>query len=80
MNVLSLDVSSLRDVRQQLAEGVLKFGHVDVLVNCAGITHTARLVDTPSEKFQVLPCLLLFAVTIGPVHVLSESHMAVNFD
>lgn len=53
MNVLSLDVSSLHDARQQLADAVESFGHVDVLVNCAGITHTATLVDTPSERFQV---------------------------
>ena len=54
MNVLSLDVSSLHDARQRLTEGVQKFNHVDVLVNSAGITHTATLVDTPEEKFKVL--------------------------
>jgi short-subunit dehydrogenase len=26
---------------------------VDVLVNCAGITHTATMVDTPNETYQV---------------------------
>lgn len=26
---------------------------VDVLINCAGITHTASLVDTPTEKYKV---------------------------
>ena len=34
-------------------------GQVDVLVNCAGITHTAAMVDTPMEKYQVLLALLM---------------------
>ena len=51
-----MDVSSLSEVKESLTEAVKKGGHVDVLVNCAGITHTDTLVDTPSEKFQV--CLL----------------------
>jgi len=28
-------------------------GHVDVLVNCAGTTHTAPLHETPPETCQV---------------------------
>lgn len=51
-----MDVGSLLTARHRLTEAVKKLGHVDVLVNCAGITHTATLVDTPSERFQVCPC------------------------
>ena len=67
MNALSLDVSSLCDVRQQLTEGVQKFNHIDVLVNCAGITHTATLVDTPSEKFKVHGCCLSHFISIRDI-------------
>ena len=48
-----MDVGSLLEVKYRLTEAVKKFGHVDVLVNCAGITHTGTLVDTPADKFQV---------------------------
>ena len=58
MNTVSVDVGSLLEAKYRLTEAVKKLGHVDVLVNCAGITHTATLVDTPAEKFQVsLHCL-----------------------
>ena len=56
MHTLSADVSSLDDVRGHMTEAVKKIGHVDVLVNCAGITHTGTLVETPPEKFDVRPC------------------------
>ena len=53
MNTVSVDVGSLLEAKYRLTEAVKKLGHVDVLVNCAGITHTDTLVNTPSEKFQV---------------------------
>ena len=53
MNTVSVDVGSILEAKFRLAEAVKKLGHVDVLVNCAGITHTATLVDTSAEKFQV---------------------------
>ena len=53
VNTVSVDVGSLLEAKYRLTEAVKKLGHVDVLVNCAGITHTATLVDTPAEKFQV---------------------------
>lgn len=54
MNTISVDVGSILEAKYRLTEAVKKLGHVDVLVNCAGITHTATLVDTPAERFQVL--------------------------
>lgn len=49
---MSADVSSV-DVKDKLLEAVASNGHVDVLINCAGITHTGALVDTPMEKYEV---------------------------
>ena len=48
-----MDVGSLLEAKYRLSEAVKKLGHVDVLVNCAGVTHTGMLLDTPAEKFQV---------------------------
>ena len=53
MNTVSVDVGSLLEAKYRLSEAVKKLGHVDVLVNCAGVTHTGMLLDTPAEKFQV---------------------------
>ncbi len=50
--VVSADIGSVA-VKDSLADAVRSNGHVDVLVNCAGITHTATLQDTPSEKYEV---------------------------
>ena len=50
--ILSADVSSV-DIKDKLLEAVAANGHVDVLINCAGMTHTAALVDTPMEKYEV---------------------------
>ena len=52
MYTLSGDVSR-GDIRDKLLEGVAKTGHVDVLINCAGMAHTATLLDTPPEKYEV---------------------------
>ena len=52
--MVSADVSEPR-VGEVLHRAMDEVGkQVDVLVNCAGITHTAPMIDTPSEKYQVL--------------------------
>jgi len=52
VHTVSADVGSL-GVKDALKEVVRQMGHVDVLVNCAGTTHTAPLHETPPETCQV---------------------------
>ena len=40
-------------MKEKILTSVASSGHVDVLINCAGITHTATMQETPSEKYQV---------------------------
>ena len=60
MRTVSADVGSL-GVKGAVQEVVRHMGHVDVLVNCAGITHTAPLHETPPEKCEV-NCISAFDV------------------
>ncbi len=51
--MISADVSKA-GVGEVLSKALEEAGvEVDVLVNCAGITHTATMIDTPVEKYQV---------------------------
>ena len=63
MHILAADVSSV-DIKEALQVAVTANGHVDVLVNCAGITHTATMVDTPSHKYEVCHHYCLHTMTI----------------
>jgi len=49
-----LDVSDPEQWADVLAAGVRTFGHVDVLVNNAGIYFQAPIVDTPLERYRTL--------------------------
>jgi 2-dehydro-3-deoxy-L-rhamnonate dehydrogenase (NAD+) len=53
-NVLSVrgTVSSPVDVAQLMEATLLRFGRIDVLVNCAGISPTGRFMETPFEEWQ----------------------------
>lgn len=54
---VAADVSVQAEVEEGLGRSVKEVGcEVDVLVNCAGITHTATMLETASEKYQVLVC------------------------
>ena len=50
--MVSADVANPAVV-EQLTEYVRVLGPVDVLVNCAGITHTATMANTSVETYQV---------------------------
>ncbi len=52
MYTVAGDVSS-KSIADKLLESVAKNVHIHVLINCAGITHTAPLVDTSAEKYEV---------------------------
>lgn len=49
-----LDVSDPQDWRDALAAGIDAFGHVDVLINNAGIYFQGELTDTPVERYRQL--------------------------
>lgn len=53
---IAADVSRDHDVDAAVAEVVERFGRIDVLVNCAGVSMTARrrLVDTTTEEWERL--------------------------
>lgn len=51
--MVSADVSQ-ESVIKSLKEAVKEAGReVDVLVNCAGITHTAPMIETPPHLYKV---------------------------
>lgn len=53
---VTADVSRDRDVAAAVAEVMERFGRIDVLVNCAGVSMNARrrLVDTTTEEWDRL--------------------------
>src|SRR3546814_475037 len=55
------DMSRPEDVRALVAEAEEAFGRVDVLVNNAGIQHTAPVEDFPAEKWDAVIAINLSA-------------------
>ena len=49
---LLLDVTQREQVSQMVAEVVSRYGRVDILINNAGITRDARLVNMTEEQFD----------------------------
>jgi len=63
--VCRLDVTDDTGVKAALAQGLEKFGAIDVLVNCAGINQKKPFLDTSIEEFQtILDVNLLGAVRV----------------
>jgi 3-hydroxybutyrate dehydrogenase len=48
------DIAKPADVRRMVAEAIRAFGTVDVLVNNAGIQHTAPTEDFPDERWDAI--------------------------
>ena len=48
---VKLDVTKADEIKSSLNEAIKKFGHIDVLVNNAGIMITKLLKDTTDEDF-----------------------------
>ena len=55
VQTIAADVAVLTaEVTEGVSRVVTETGcEVDVLVNSAGITHTATMLDTPSDKYKV---------------------------
>lgn len=49
---VKMDVSKSTDVEAGVAEGIEKFGHIDILLNCAGICIASMVVDTSEELWD----------------------------
>ncbi|MEH6650374.1 MAG: SDR family oxidoreductase [Motiliproteus sp.] len=63
------DQATVADCRNVIAEADRRFGRLDVLVNCAGITDRGNILDTSEELFDQM-----FAVnTRGPFFLMQEA-------
>ncbi|MDO5041430.1 MAG: 3-oxoacyl-ACP reductase FabG [Peptoniphilus sp.] len=59
---LKADVSDLAQVKDMFAEIKSKFGGVDILINNAGISHSAQFQDLSPEKWDEI-----FSINVGGV-------------
>lgn len=57
----SADLSKADQVAEMVAQAEKELGSVDVLVNNAGIQHTATIIDFPPEKWELILSLNLSA-------------------
>jgi 3alpha(or 20beta)-hydroxysteroid dehydrogenase len=60
-----LDVSDPEQWQDALAEATAAFGHVDVLVNNAGIYYQGELTDTPLDRYRKLIDVNQIGVFLG---------------
>ena len=56
------DLSKVGDIEDLMAYAQKEFGRVDVLVNNAGIQHTARIEDFPPERWDAIIAINLSSV------------------
>jgi meso-butanediol dehydrogenase / (S,S)-butanediol dehydrogenase / diacetyl reductase len=52
VSAVSLDVSDRAGVQQAMDEAAKRFGHLDILVNCAGIRGVSSVVDVDAEQWR----------------------------
>lgn len=50
--VVAGDIGSMTDIAKVVEQGVAKMGHIDVLVNNAGVEHNASFVDVTEEDYD----------------------------
>lgn len=60
-----LNVRSERDWNNAVAAAERQFGHLSVLVNCAGILKESSLEDTTPEEYRLLTDVMQFGVYLG---------------
>lgn len=64
------DVTHEEQIQKIFAELIQRFGHIDVLVNNAGLQYVSPLEDFPTEKFRYMLDVMLTAPFIAIKHVL----------
>ena len=64
------DVSKPDQIQALVDKAISAFGHVDVMVQNAGIQHTADVVDFPAEKWEQIIAVNLSSVFYGAKAVL----------
>ena len=66
------DMSKPDEVRAMIAHATRDMGRVDVLVNNAGIQHTARVQDFPTDRWNAILAINLSAAFHGTAAVLPQ--------
>lgn len=64
------DVTNEEKIKDMVAQVMSEFGHIDVLINNAGLQHVAMIEEFPTEKFQLLIDVMLVAPFVMTKHVL----------
>lgn len=64
------DVTNENQIEEMLTTVHQQYGHIDVLVNNAGLQHVSPLEDFPTEKFRYMLDVMLTAPFIAIKHVL----------
>ena len=77
------DVSVSSQVNDLIKESLNKFGHIDALINNAGITYVKKLVDTTEQEWNQtldinLKGVFLFSKAILPTMISNNSGVIVN--
>jgi 3-hydroxybutyrate dehydrogenase len=60
-----VDVADGASCRELVASVLDEVGHIDILVNCAGLQHISPIVDFDSDRWEHLVRVMLF----GPFHL-----------
>jgi len=55
------DVTNEQQVEQSFSKALDTFGHLDILINNAGIQHVADIEDFPTDKFEQMVKIMLTA-------------------
>ena len=66
---VAADVTSEKQLIAALDETYKKYGHIDILINNAGIQHVSPIEEFPTDKFELLIKIMLTASFITTKHV-----------
>ncbi|PYF05735.1 3-hydroxybutyrate dehydrogenase [Ureibacillus chungkukjangi] len=67
---LKCDVTYEDEIQGVIQATIDKFGHLDILINNAGMQHVAMIEDFPTDRFELLIKIMLTAPFIAIKHAL----------